>query len=203
MGYYHSWKGPRDPEAFCLIRADFEKLILPLADMGCPIAGPLGTGVPELTDNYIQFNGLRHCGHSRVEAPVVMFPANNARGIDADTGELFRAAFLGVVNTRRCDGQCCHDDFWLGNQYDGGFCKTAFKPYDVAVAAALLIAKHHWGESFEITSCGSDAQWLDAKLLCQRVLGYGSSFRFVRRWRPPRPSALGSEMVEAVFLEES
>jgi hypothetical protein len=64
--------------------------------------------------------------------------------------------------------------------YDRGFCKTAFKPYDVAVTAALLIAKHHWGESFEIRSCGSDAQWWDAKLICQRVLGYGALFRFAQ-----------------------
>ena len=73
MGYYHSWRGPGNPEAFRLIRADFEKLILPLADLGCPIAGPLGTGLPEITDNYIQFNGIRHCGHQKVDGPVVTF----------------------------------------------------------------------------------------------------------------------------------
>ena len=69
MGYYHSWRGPDAREAFRLIRADFEKLILPLADVGCPIAGPLGTGLPEITDDYIQFNGIRHCGHEKVEGP--------------------------------------------------------------------------------------------------------------------------------------
>ncbi|MGH9440599.1 MAG: hypothetical protein ACRD22_22730 [Terriglobia bacterium] len=47
------------------------------------------------------------------------------------------------------------------------------KPYDLAITAALLIAKHHWGENIKITSGGSDAQWWDAKLTCQRVLGYG------------------------------
>ena len=202
MGYYHSWRGPGAPEAFRLIRADFEKLILPLADLGCPIAGALGTGLPEITDEYIQFNGIRHCGHQKVEGPVVIFPAEDACDIDSDHGKLFAVAFLGLVTKRRCDGQCCHDDFWLGKQYDRGFCKTAFKPYDVAVTAALIIAKHHWGENFEITSCGSDAQWSDAKLICERILGYGASFKFVRKWRPPTPLELGSEPVEVMSLEE-
>jgi len=39
MGYSHSWEGFLDshPKAFLAIRADFEKLILPLADLGCSI----------------------------------------------------------------------------------------------------------------------------------------------------------------------
>jgi len=57
--------GPGAPEAFGLIRADFEKLILALSDLGCPIAGAHGTGLPEITDDYIHFNGVRHCGHQK------------------------------------------------------------------------------------------------------------------------------------------
>ena len=94
MGYYHSWRGPGGPEAFRLIRADFEKLSLPLADLGCPIAGALGAGLPEITDDYIQFNGIRHCGHQKVDGPVVIFPAEDACGVDSDHGNLFAVAFL-------------------------------------------------------------------------------------------------------------
>ena len=97
MGYYHSWQGRGAPEVFRLIRADFEKLILPLADVGCPIAGPFGTGFPEITNDYIQFNGIRHCGHEKVDGPVVIFPAEDACGIDSDHGKLFAVAFLGLV----------------------------------------------------------------------------------------------------------
>ena len=184
MGYYHSWQGPGDPGAFRLIRRDFEKLILPLADLGCLIAGPDGTGAPVITGNHIQFNGIRHCGHETVDGPVVMFPAEDACGIDPDHGDLFAVDLLGFTTKRRCDGQCCHEDFLLCKQQCGnGWCKTAFKPYDVAVTAALLIAKHHCGEKIEITSCGSKAQWWDAKRICQRFLGYGTSFRFVPRRR--------------------
>lgn len=203
MGYYHSWRGPDVPEDFRLIRADFERLILPLADLGCPIAGADGTGVPEITDDYIHFNGIRHCGHEQVDGPVVVFPTEFACGIDSTaTSRLIDTPIMTFATKRRCDGRCCHDDFLLCKHYPGGLCKTAFKPYDVAVTAALLIAKHHWGENIEITSCGSEAQWRDAKLICQRVLGYGASFKFIRKWRPPRPLELGSEPVEFMSFEE-
>ena len=82
MGYYHSCRGPRDPDAFRLIRKDFEKLILPLADIGYLIAGHDGRGLPETTDDCIAFNGIRNCGHKKRDGPVVVSPTETARGID-------------------------------------------------------------------------------------------------------------------------
>jgi hypothetical protein len=66
MGYSHSWHAVFEGnlEAFAAIRGDFEKLILPLADLGYPIAGPDGTGIPDITDTHIHFSGVRHCGHT-------------------------------------------------------------------------------------------------------------------------------------------
>src|SRR5437660_1503820 len=48
MGYTHHWYRPPviDKEIFQGIRADFEKLILPLADVGVPLAGWRGTDAP-------------------------------------------------------------------------------------------------------------------------------------------------------------
>ena len=183
MGYSHSWQSVFDshPRAFLAIRADFEKLILPLANLGCSIAGPDGTGVPDITDTHIHFNGVRRCGHKRVGVPVVVFPTEFACGIDSSaTSRLIDTPLMTFATKRRCDGQCCHEDFWLCKDGGDGWCKTAFKPYDVAVTAALLIAKHHWGRKIEITSCGSEPQWSDAKRVCQLLLGYGASFHFVR-----------------------
>lgn len=206
MGYSHSWRAvfEGNPEAFAAIRADFEKLILPLADLGCPIAGPDGRGVPDITDTHIHFNGVRHCGHTKVDGPMVLFPTKFAAGIDSSgTSRIIDTPLLmSFASKRRCDGECCHEDFWLSKDGGGGWCKTAFKPYDVAVTAALLIAKHHWGEMIEITSSGSDAQWSDAKLVCQSVLGYGASFRFVRKWRTPIWGETGTEPVKILSLEE-
>lgn len=75
-------------------------------------------------------------------------------------------------------------------------------PTMVVVTAALLIATHHWRELMEITSSGPDIQWSDARLVCQSVLGYGASFRFVPKRRPPIPGETGTEPVTILSLEE-
>jgi len=54
------------------------------------------------------------------------------------------------------------------------FTKTARKPYDIAVCSALIIAKQHFGDSIEISSDGDNEEWTEAKILCQKVLGYGA-----------------------------
>ena len=53
------------------------------------------------------------------------------------------------------------------------FCKTAQKPYDIAVCSALIIAKKHFGESIVISSDGDNEEWEESKALCQKILGYG------------------------------
>ncbi|HZQ54076.1 MAG TPA: DUF4351 domain-containing protein [Bryobacteraceae bacterium] len=135
----------------------------------------------------------------KVDGPVVLFPTKYACGIDSSaTTRFIDTPLMTFATKRRCDGQCCHEDFLLG-KYEPGRCKTAFKPYDVAVTAALLIAKHHYGAGIKITSCGSDMQWWDARLICQRVLGYGNSFRFVPK---QRFSDLSGQWIEEEVLEE-
>jgi len=101
--------------------------------------------------------------------------------------------FAGVVlNQRTCDGDCsyetfyfprvlperyapvCHDRRHVGKYFQS--CKTAFRPYDLAVTAFLIIAKHHLGERMLVKSDGTIAHWMDAVKLCQNVLGYGFDF---------------------------
>tara|TARA_R110000737_G_scaffold220064_1_gene235950 strand:+ start:450 stop:917 length:468 start_codon:yes stop_codon:yes gene_type:complete len=55
------------------------------------------------------------------------------------------------------------------------FCKTAQKPYDIAVCSALIIAKKHFGESIMISSDGDNEEWQESKALCQKILGYGDN----------------------------
>ncbi|MGI4756062.1 MAG: hypothetical protein ACRYGF_04345 [Janthinobacterium lividum] len=52
------------------------------------------------------------------------------------------------------------------------YCKTAFRPYDLAVTVFLLIAKHRLGKDSGIFSDGALTQWQDAHLLCLKELGY-------------------------------
>ena len=56
------------------------------------------------------------------------------------------------------------------------FCKTAQKPYDIAVTCALIIAKKNFGDNIIVSSDGGQEEWLEAIDLCQNTLGYGESF---------------------------
>ena len=90
MGYCHYRDRPLaiDPYAFSRIRVDFEKLILPLVEIGFPIAGPFGMNEPEITDDMICFNGLRRWG------------------IDIGTATSFNPNTLQTFSERRrCDGR--------------------------------------------------------------------------------------------------
>lgn len=59
------------------------------------------------------------------------------------------------------------------------FTKTGFRPYDIAVTAALLIAKRNLRDQLVIHSDGADPQWCDAKQICQQALGYGECFAII------------------------
>ena len=58
------------------------------------------------------------------------------------------------------------------------FCKTEHAPYDLAVKACLLAAKHHYGRSIEVYSDGKAPDWADAAGIVREVLGYGGSVEF-------------------------
>lgn len=55
------------------------------------------------------------------------------------------------------------------------FCKTARKPYDLAVQVALIIIKHHL-PNISVSSDDALSGWTKAIWLCQDVLRYGESF---------------------------
>jgi hypothetical protein len=57
------------------------------------------------------------------------------------------------------------------------FCKTARKPYDLAVQVALIVFRHHLGNYFIVSSDGGDPDWEAARQICQKHLGYGDDFR--------------------------
>ena len=57
-----------------------------------------------------------------------------------------------------------------------GFCKTAQKPYDTAVTAVLIVAKHHFKDDIAVTSDGQDEDWEEGRQLCAKILGYGDEY---------------------------
>jgi len=76
------------------------------------------------------------------------------------------------VFTRIYEGQKSDKDGW------SDFCKTAAKPYDLAVCACLVVFKHHYEEKFIVASDGDDGHesWPEARAACHAVLGYGRYF---------------------------
>ena len=70
-----------------------------------------------------------------------------------------------------------HEDFVLREHYNQnrescyfGFCKTAEKPYDVVITAALSILKYRLGDLVDVSSDGRPMQWNAGVLLASSVL---------------------------------
>lgn len=181
MGYTHYWKrGLELPKsAFAAIVRDFEALAPLFPRFGFELAGGFGIGPPRIGPDEIVFNGRRDCGH----------PADPLWSVI--TGEIparTRSAARAAVR-RLCRGDCSHETFYfprvldpdpLSQGTDGRYwdsTRTQYKPYDLAVACALIIARRHLKEALCVDPAGTAEQWWDAKLLCQQNLGYGLRFR--------------------------
>ncbi len=87
---------------------------------------------------------------------VAVQPTARPDGGAGDGGTLpsVWVAFNGV-------GPAAHEDFVFPGNHGFNFCKTAQKPYDAVVTAALLVARDHFGpEVLAIESDGSfSAEW--------------------------------------------
>jgi len=189
MGYTHYWKRPEklDEEKFQAAIVDCGKIIQAVEEIGVRIAGWDGKGNLILTADEIRFNGDVNCGHDRKDL-CIPWPSDNAGGVDPEAhadGAWFAGA---TIPTRTCDGDCSYETFAIPrvfvpekwqtpeNQLYFACCKTAFRPYDLAVTACLIVFKHHFGERFQVSSDGEDQHWFDAKLLCDQILGYGLAY---------------------------
>lgn len=183
--YSHTWRRKRalPSHRFDRIAVDFIRLIPALELAGVPLCGEAGAGQPLLSSGAIAFNGPVGCGHELRPGLEDSLPLSNARGIgihDAPSGPL---------PCRCCAGSCAAEPFGfpavISSHYAGDFdsieqsCTTRFRPYDLAVTAALIVAKHHLGPELNVCTGGMDAQWADARQLCHSVLRYGGEFAVV------------------------
>ncbi|HZD48874.1 MAG TPA: hypothetical protein VE178_09015 [Silvibacterium sp.] len=188
MGYNHYWhrSAEIDSEAFVRIVADFQRCVLALDDAGVSLAGPMGDGLPRIDQDAIAFNGVRDCGHPKNDEIRIPFPSEEAAGVGSSLDAIVDSWFIGVqIRRRTCNGDCSYEAFVFERIADGGdehlgdsgrqitdHCKTGFRPYDLAVQCALLIAKHHLEDRFGVASGGSDRHWNDARRLCYLHLGF-------------------------------
>jgi len=193
LGYTHYWYREKeiDQETFDKIRGDFEKFLPLFKALDIKLADGVGKGEPLLTKDEIIFNGSAHCGHTRRDFAIA-WPATQIKNGVAPNSERAKVGswFAGVLlNQRACDGDCSHETFlfprvlelrdWQKPQDTGKergkyfqFTKTAFKPYDLAVNIALIIAKHHLRDRIIVKSDGKWQHWKDAFIIVKNVLSY-------------------------------
>jgi hypothetical protein len=184
---------------FKMVVDDFRKLLPVFASHGIILAGPMGTGAPEVTDSVIAFNGASNCGHPKRDDVSIPWPAQDAGGIGQGDSEYNAGSWFAgtVLRTRVCNGDCSYETFRISSVFniDGywplnqgwalDFTKTAFRPYDVAVCAALIVAKHHLQDRILVRSDGEERHWFDAKLVCHQTLGYGMRPAIDAQAEPP------------------
>jgi hypothetical protein len=196
MGYTHYWYRPKEipPEVFKAIVSDFKTILNTLEGFGLKLAGGNGTGEPEINDEVVCFNGSKLCGHPKNPNLIIPWPTPDAWGLGPSEHAIKGDWHGGVlINTRTCNGDCSYETFyfprvfdkpyaseyrWNGKEYWFDFCKTAYRPYDLAVNCFLIIVKHYLKEDLIVHSDGSLMQWADAMAVCQDVLGYGNDFGF-------------------------
>lgn len=133
MGYTHYFAYSPLTEAFRkswpAMVADTRDIVAHVQSLGVAVTGSMGRGQPEITERYIALNGLIDHESLWIEPQ----PPNYS--IDPYGARQY--ASRGFV--------------W-------SFCKTAWKPYDLAVAAILLRCRQLAPHAFAISS---DGRWED------------------------------------------
>jgi hypothetical protein len=110
------------------------------------VAGPLGSGRPELNDEFVSFNGG---GHVEV--------GGHLNRLWCETFQL----------DRDLDGEGFPGPDERGWYFE--CCKTRQMPYDLAVTASLIRLAHWFPEGVEIGSDGGPEEWQPAVDLCREV----------------------------------
>lgn len=173
-------------------------------DLGIHIADGMGEGEPTCNESLIRFNGSSTqpkgvwTTNEQISIPWPS-PTASLKEISADpiaekteghwfAGDLVsqRVAPTHPDNPEFADGS--YETFSIERQGRVGeyevpnekglffdCCKTAYRPYDLAVTAVLIALKHHFPKC-QVSSDGEDKDWLDGKFLCNNLLGYGMDF---------------------------
>ena len=85
---------------------------------------------------------------------------------DKGTKPIFEEAYF-AFNGRENEG---HETFHIDGDVRGfTFCKTAQKPYDVAVTAILCLCEHYTDGTFGVSSDGEPRDWEAGLKLARRI----------------------------------
>lgn len=146
MGYTHYWSRPQTlpRDQFDAWRDDVLRMVLAL---------------PATT---------RSGGGEYPDAPLMIRGPSTPEIIN--DGQLVAFNGAGTHNGRGLH----HEDFWFAihaGEQDAelSFCKTAAKPYDLAVCAALCLAELHFRGAVTVESDGTADDWLEGAALAKRI----------------------------------
>lgn len=160
MGYTHYWykKPELDATRWAAFVADCRKIIEAVDGTTSETAG--GYHKDDAVRLVYEYDEVKK--KPELSPDLVRF--NGAGGLGHETFYFERVVAKGDMGTVR-------------NGRVFSFCKTARKPYDVAVTACLIAAKHCFGDDIKISSDGDDLCWMAGCELCQKTVGYGGNFK--------------------------
>lgn len=205
MGYTHYWYKPHTLEQpkWDEFIADCQK-IDEYAQKKLGIILANGHGEPATTPEYsrdrVSMNGsdAQPIGVWTTDEQVsIPWPAETASIDDPKADPVAKKTdgnwFAGTLLTQRVAplgengmGEGSYETFYIQRVEDDdnpiirdglhfGCTKTAYRPYDLPITAMLIALKHHF-PACRISSDGEEKDWLDGKILCNNLLGYGLDF---------------------------
>ena len=133
-------------------------------------------------------------GEALSKGTILTVLSGEQESLTLKDGDVAGKWFAGAkLRARTCGGDCSHETFYFPRllrdipawqEPEEGlyfsFCKTAYKPYDTTVTAALIILKNYLGDEIQILSDGDLKDWSEAMMICRAVLGYGMKFQLDR-----------------------
>ena len=206
MGYTHYYYLPKEmeQEKFDKLAADARKIFdYCTEELGIDLGDGWGEGKPVVDKNKIIFNGsvAQRTGVWTTNEQISIPWPSDIAGIapeiadpsaDKTDGHWFAGDLLtqrvAPINNATGKGSGNYETLaiermnkhreWEADQDNPlvfDFCKTAYRPYDLTCTAVLIALKHYFPEC-KIKSDGNDKDWVDGKILCNNLLGYGITY---------------------------
>jgi len=201
MGYTHYVYRPKilEKEKWNLFKNDVQKIVDYCQNkLGIALANGLGEPgtQPEITDDFISFNGsdAQPVGiwttRETISIPWPTETASIEEPAESQTNQVAGYWYGGTLVTQRVAPisektglglgsyetlyieRVIEDENYFPNKLYLDFCKTAYRPYDLAVTAVLISLKYHFDNIF-LESDGKEKDWLDGRILCNNLFGYG------------------------------
>lgn len=114
-----------------------------------------------------------------------------AKGTGKPTINRYLVSLNGDANSKdEGDSDLAHETFYVPRLYqpeswqttENGkyfqFCKTARKPYDLAVVACLIRFAYRFGKDVDVSSDGDDVDWEPGLMLCRDLFTEGNYLPF-------------------------